>query len=189
MFSSNVPPAAWCGYGGSCARAPTPWQIGCDGWPGVAELGEALADAPVQLGHRLGRASTRSSASVVHLEQPSLELGVLRLQLAEHEVLRVVGPVAVGADPDLEEHGLALDDRQVGRRRERLDPLARPDERERQRELDVVARRALPVHEALPDRRRPRTPSSPARTAGGRGASPASRSRSRCACARSPARS
>src|SRR5262249_47661232 len=29
--SSNSPPAAWCGYGGSCARAPAPWQIGCVG--------------------------------------------------------------------------------------------------------------------------------------------------------------
>ena len=25
------PPAAWCAYGGSCARAPMPWQMGCDG--------------------------------------------------------------------------------------------------------------------------------------------------------------
>src|SRR4051812_30441708 len=30
---SNSPPPAWWGYGGSWARAPTPWQIGCVGWP------------------------------------------------------------------------------------------------------------------------------------------------------------
>ena len=49
----------------------------------------------------------------VHGQQLLLELGVFGLELAEHEVLRVVGPVAVRADPDLEEHRLALDDGQV----------------------------------------------------------------------------
>src|SRR5437763_1353324 len=28
------PPPAWWAYGGSCARAPTPWQVGWEGWPG-----------------------------------------------------------------------------------------------------------------------------------------------------------
>ncbi len=64
----------------------------------------------------------------------------------------MVGPVPVGADPDLEEHGLALDDGQVARGGERLDALPGPDEREGERELDVVAGRALAVDVALPDR-------------------------------------
>ena len=67
----------------------------------------------------------------------------------------MVGPVAVGADPDLEERRLALDDRVVGRRGERLDARPRPDERERQRELDLaLPAGALAVDEALPLGRR-----------------------------------
>ena len=63
----------------------------------------------------------------------------------------MVGPVAVGADPDLEERRLALDDRQVRRRRERPDPAARPDEREPEREVDLPApARPLAVDEAEP---------------------------------------
>ena len=49
----------------------------------------------------------------------------------------MVAPVAVGADPDLEERRLALDDGPRGRRGERLDPRPRPDEREPECELDL----------------------------------------------------
>ena len=96
---------------------------------------------------------------LVDVHQRALELGVLGLQLADDEVLRVVGPVAVGADPDLEQDRLALDDRQVARRGERLDPAPGPDQRERERELDLaVVARALAVHEALPERGHLRLP-------------------------------
>ena len=79
------------------------------------------------------------------------QLRVARREGSGAEVLRVVGPVAVGADPDLEQRRLVLDDRVGGGRRERLDARARPDERERQRELDLpVPARALAVDEALP---------------------------------------
>ena len=60
-------------------------------------------------------------------------------ELAGAEVLRVVAPVAVGADPDLEERRLTLQHRARRRRRERLDPGARPDEREAEREVDLPA--------------------------------------------------
>ena len=65
----------------------------------------------------------------------------------------MVGPVAVGADPDLEQDGLALDHGQVAGGGEGLDPAAGPHERERERELDLaVVARPLAVHEALPER-------------------------------------
>ena len=95
----------------------------------------------------------RVERAVVDVHERGLQLGVLRLQLADDEVLRVVGPVAVGADPDLEQDGLALDHGQVSGGGEGLDPAARPDERERERELDLaVVARPLAVHEALPER-------------------------------------
>jgi hypothetical protein len=113
---------------------------------------DALAHAPVELGHR-GAGADRVERAVVDVQQRRLELGVLRLQLADDEVLRVVGPVAVGADPDLEQDGLALDGGQVSRRGEGLDAAAGPDEREGKRELDpAVVARTLAVDEALPER-------------------------------------
>ena len=66
----------------------------------------------------------------------------------------MIGPVAVGAHPDLEQHRLVDRHRQVARRGERLDAAPGPDEREGQRQLDVGPRRPLAVHEPLPDRRR-----------------------------------
>ena len=63
----------------------------------------------------------------------------------------MVGPVAVGAHPDLEERRLPLDDRPRGRRGEGLDPRPRPDEREAEREVDLaLPAGALAVDDALP---------------------------------------
>ena len=94
---------------------------------------------------------TQAQGTCVHSPKRLFETGVVRLQLADHEILRVVGPVTVGANPDLEQDGLALDDRQVSGRGERSDPAAGPHERERQRELHLpVPAGALAVHEALP---------------------------------------
>ncbi len=122
--------------------------------PLVAGLGKPGADEPVELGKRRAGPAVIERAAV-DLEQLLLELDVLGAQLARAEVLRVVGPVAVRADPDLEERRLVLLDGEVAGRRERLDPRARPDERERKRELDLpVPAGALSVHEALPDRGR-----------------------------------
>ena len=78
------------------------------------------------------------------------QLLVARRERAGAEVLRVVGPVAVGADPDLEQRRLVLDDRVGGGRRERLDARARPDERE-------AAARARPARSS-PCPRRGRSP-------------------------------
>ena len=114
MFSSNVPPR---------------------GLVRIRRLVRARADAVADRMRRLSRVADpamrsrtdRSRSAIdaaggiertrlgVHSQQLLLELGVFGLELAEHEVLRVVGPVPVGADPDLEEDRLALDDRQVGR--------------------------------------------------------------------------
>ncbi|MGH3112631.1 MAG: hypothetical protein ACRDOP_04100, partial [Gaiellaceae bacterium] len=65
------------------------------------------------------------------LEQPLVRGG----QRARTDVLRVVAPVAVDADPDLEEGGLVLLHRTVAGRREGADAGTRPNEREAAREL------------------------------------------------------
>ena len=73
----------------------------------------------------------------------------------------MVAPVAVGADPDLEQRRLVLLDRQVAGRRERLDPGPRPDEREAERELDLARSSPCPRRgRSRSTSRRPRTPSS-----------------------------
>src|SRR4051794_10583416 len=124
------------------------------GLAGVAQLGDALPHEPVELGERrAGRAMC--DRPLVYVAQSDFELPVVLAQVAHAQELRVVGPVAVGADPDLEQHGLAFDDRQAARCGEGLDPFARPDERVAECELDLpVPAGALPVHEALPDRGR-----------------------------------
>ena len=95
------------------------------------------ADAPVEL--RQARARARTSAPPRRRRRAALlELAVAVASDRPDEVLRVVAPVAVGADPDLEQRRLALDDGPVGGRRERPDPGARPDEREAERELDLA---------------------------------------------------
>ena len=159
-----MPPPAWCAYGGSCARAPTPWQIGCDRLAGVAQASDSRARiSPVELGQAVAGRKGRSRSRVVHSHQLLLELGVARRQLARHEVLRVVAPVAVGADPDLEERRLVLGDRTAAGRGEGPDPRAGPDEREAVRELDLAlvagAVRRAPSRSTS---RRPRSRSSPA---------------------------
>ena len=66
----------------------------------------------------------------------------------------MVRPVPVRADPDLEQRWLVLLHARVAGRCEGLDRRARPDERERQREVDLGAPAgALAVHEPLPYRR------------------------------------
>ncbi len=111
---------------------------------------------------RMRRSSSREARAgprerdrvLVHVEQRPLELAVARVQLSRDEVLRVVAPVAVRADPDLEQRRLALDDRPRRRGREGPDARARPHEREPERELDLpLPARALAVDEALPLRR------------------------------------
>ena len=65
----------------------------------------------------------------------------------------MVAPVAVGADPDLEQRRLVRLHRPVARGRERADAGAGPDEREAVRELDLaLPARAAAVHEAVPER-------------------------------------
>ena len=74
---------------------------------GVAGLGDAGANEPVELG-QVGPVAAVSHRAVVHAEQLLLELDVARVELARAQVLRVVAPVAVGADPDLEQGRLVL---------------------------------------------------------------------------------
>src|SRR5262249_20866846 len=119
---------------------------------GKAELLDPLPHEPVELRHARARPAVVDRAAVDG-QQALLELAVVLAQLADAEQLRVVGPVPVGADPDLEQHRLALDDRPVARRGERLDAAPRPDQREAERELDLaLPARALTVDEALPER-------------------------------------
>ena len=66
----------------------------------------------------------------------------------------MVAPVAVGADPDLEQRRLVLLHRAVARRGERADPGAGPDQRVAARVLDLsLVAGAGRVHGALPHRR------------------------------------
>ena len=74
----------------------------------VAELREPVAHEHVELGHARAGLAVIDRARV-DVQQPCLELAVVGAQLADAEELRVVGPVAVGADPDLEQRRLALD--------------------------------------------------------------------------------
>jgi hypothetical protein len=118
----------------------------------VARLGQSVADQAVEVGEaRAGAAVV--DRPVVDIDEEPLELGVPRGELARAEVLGVVAPVAVGADPDLEQGRLVLLYRQVAGGRERLDPRARPDEREAERELDLaLPAGARAVDEPVPDR-------------------------------------
>ena len=84
------PPPAWCAYGGSWARAPTPWQIGCDR---LAREPESPRSPPGSAGR--ARAGSPRDAErdrvVVDAHQPLLELAVAVRELAGDEVLRVIG--------------------------------------------------------------------------------------------------
>ena len=102
----------------------------------------------------------------------------------------MVAPVAVGADPDLEQRRLVLLHRQVAGRGERLDPRPRPDEREAECQArPSPSSRCLPRGRSLPRARPPATPS--CRGGGARAHAPLRplRSRWRAACARAPGRS
>src|SRR5207253_4652658 len=113
---------------------------------------DALADQPVEAG-QLGSVPHIGDRLAVDRQQRLEQLDVARLELARAEVLRVVGPVAVAADPDLEQRRLALDHLPRAGRGERLDPGPRPDEREAARERDLPAvAGAGAVHVALPER-------------------------------------
>ena len=101
------------------------------------------ADPAIELSEARARAREVDRV-VVDRDEPGFELAVLRRQLTDDEVLRVIAPVAVDADPDLEERRLAFDDGPCGRRREGLDPRARPDEREAERELDLPSAQPVP---------------------------------------------
>src|SRR6185369_1477851 len=79
---------------------------------------------------------------------------VTRLELARADVLGVVAPVTVGADPDLEQGRLVLLHRPIARGREGADLWARPHERETQCEVNVTPRRPFAVHVAEPERGR-----------------------------------
>src|SRR5439155_6074264 len=114
---------------------------------------DAGSDQAVELGE------ARSGTAVVECvpvdaEERVEQLVVAWLERARADVLRMVAPVAIRADPDLEECRLVLLHRPVIVRREGPDSWARPDEREAECELDLpFPARALAVHEALPERR------------------------------------
>src|SRR5262249_26691865 len=96
---------------------------------------DPFADAAIEL--REARAGTEEVDRIpVDAHEALLELAVPRRELADDEVLRVVAPVAVRADPDLEECWLAFDHGARGRRCERPDSRPRPQEREAESEVD-----------------------------------------------------
>ncbi len=87
----------------------------------------------------------------VDVEQHVQQLLVGRVELSGAHVLRVVAPVTVRTDPDLEQCRLVLLHQPVARCRERADPRPRPDEREAECQLHLpIPAGAFAVHEALP---------------------------------------
>ena len=141
------------------------------------ELGQARARAAVVDAHRRRRRAARRAA---RRSGARASPGT--------DVLRVVAPVAVGADPDLEQRRLVLEHRSVAGRGEGADPRARPDEREAERELDLsVPAGPLAVDEALPTAAASLSFIPAGRSSGRRAPSPPRRSRSPAASARAPA--
>src|SRR5437588_8112475 len=89
--------------------------------------------------------------ALVDADEHLFELRVLVAQLTGAHVLRVIAPVAIGADPDLEQRGFVLLHGSVARCSERADAGARPDKRVAEREVDFfVPARSLPVDETFP---------------------------------------
>src|SRR5207248_9880469 len=119
---------------------------------GVAGLFDPGADEPVEVGE-LGAGTEIIDCARVYREQLVEQFVVARLELPWADVLRVVAPVAVGADPDLEQGRLVRLHRAVARGREGADARSGPNERETEGEVDVAARRPLAVHVAQPERR------------------------------------
>src|SRR5262249_56135673 len=119
-----------------------------------AGLVDAAADQPVELREaRAGPAVVERA--LVHGEQGVEQLVVTRVERPRTDVLRVVAPVAVRADPDLEQRRLVLLYGPMARSGERPDPRPRPHEREAERELDLaLPAGAFAVDEALPERGR-----------------------------------
>ena len=74
---------------------------------GESERRDALAHAAIQLRQAVARPRELDGVAV-DAHQPLLELAVADRELAADEVLRVIGPVPVGAHPDLEQRRLAL---------------------------------------------------------------------------------
>ena len=79
---------------------------------GVTGVRDTRANEPVELG-QVGSVAAVRDRAVVDGEELLLELDIARVELAGTEVLRVVAPVAVGADPDLEQRRLVLRDRTI----------------------------------------------------------------------------
>ena len=132
------------------AHSVRDWMARLARIPGLLDSG---SDEPVELGKLRTRTEVLDGL-VVDREQLVEQLVVTWLELSGADVLRVVAPVAVGADPDLEQGRLVLLDRAIARGREGADARARPDEREAEREVDVAASRTLAMHVAQPQRGR-----------------------------------
>src|SRR5207244_1669231 len=136
---------------GTCADAVADRVAGL---PGIARLCETVPHEAVELGQACAGTAVGDGA-VVHVAQPFEQLLVAWVEVAGADVLRVVAPVAVGADPDLEQRRLVLLHGPAARRRERADSRPGPHERVAERELDLAfPPRPLAVHEAFPECRR-----------------------------------
>src|SRR3954452_21213868 len=134
-----------------CARA----DAVCDrmGWLLETRVDDAGPDQAVELGEA-GAGAAVVDRAFVHAEQRVEQLVVARLERPRADVLRVVAPVAVRADPDLEQRRFVLLHRTVPCGREGPDTGARPDERKTEGELDLpLPPRSFAVHEPLPERR------------------------------------
>ena len=81
---------------------------------------------------------TQPTASAKYLQQLIEQAIVFGSQLSRANILREIGPIAVGANPYFDERRLVLDYWAVACGRERGDSLAGPDEREGARHFDFA---------------------------------------------------
>src|SRR5206468_1035831 len=108
------------------------------------------AHEPVEL-RQVSTGAAVGDGALVDAQELSFQLRIARVEVSRAEVLRVVAPVSVGADPDLEERRLVLLNRAVARGGESLDPGPRPDERVAAGVLDLAAEAgAVRMHRSLP---------------------------------------
>src|SRR3954452_21601122 len=128
----------------------------CDRMRGLVEprVDDAGPDQAVEL-CEAGTWPAVVDCAVVHAQECVEQLVVARLERPWADVFRVVAPVAVRADPDLEQRRFVLLHRTVPCGRERPDAGAGPHERKPEGELDLaLPPRTLAVHEPLPERGR-----------------------------------
>src|SRR5438270_8652687 len=107
------------------------------GLSGIACFGQEFARRAVQFSQARPM-GTHAHCLFVDMSECFLEPPVLKREVSRAKVLRVVAPVPVRADPDLEERGLVFLDGPITGRGERPNRLSRPNEGVAECEIDLA---------------------------------------------------